>query len=839
MGTLRSSHSQQLVSTHTPAIISQDNINSFNLTNNNNHNNNKSNSNSVHQNISHDTQNSQSSMSGSQTSTIKHNTNNMNLPKPNILSKKKKRRGKKKIHNISEANADKHNEIDEKSISTQNNASKTSNSNTTLNSNTILTTNAVGVDSIQTNINTESNANDSSPSTIQESTKHDRLLPNNHIIKQNAKSADLIVPFQKSLDPPITIKTTKSTNLSPRKQAIMRYKKSDEFLSERSYIAEAKENLKASNRSPVSMAIHESPDKPIVRANLNMDEKVTLFKYKSSKIIVVDEQHNESNSNSSSGRLLGHGEFEVFQLHNGDVTYLSCGPSFIYPLFSKQKLLRIGFNQFILPLVNPERYWKIFINSDEPNVIEVLESSFERVVKYRNLYFKSKETETPRVGHYPIESSPPSNINDQPHELKSLSIIDESDANNSNSTPVLPTLEECQFPSISNVLPESPPSAPISPPHGYPEISLDFNMSPSKKSSFPDWSLSKKTSNHSFSTSIACLDLNGKLNKTVPEKTESRRYTQPNIHQPIPKQLGGQPQHHSNPYVLAHSHQKSADHKSDSSMDSLLDEYEENINTTKSITFTRSRPPSRQHSVTSNSLAKLPNYNRGAYFHGPIDVDEKSSHGGGDIEDFPTTSLSEYNRIHQENTRPEVSRSRRSTRSELYATESNWMEPNIDYSKTVGRIPKSRSNYSISSAQSVDLNSTYKNIYRTITQRNSKQFVDDDTKSSKSQRLPTITAHVRSDFTHPTPTSRNNLSHRSSYANSIKSERTTSRNSANTSANTSSNNVDLKLDSTEIYKLISSRRPVNSVNANTNGLREVRNTPIPKSTSFASRLFGW
>ena len=92
------------------------------------------------------------------------------------------------------------------------------------------------------------------------------------------------------------------------------------------------------------------------------------------------------NQNNANGSLLAHGIFEIFQLHQGDVTYLSCGNNFIYPLLPKIKVFRINSNQFLLPLVNPERYWKIFINSEELNVINNLINVFQRNVQFISLH---------------------------------------------------------------------------------------------------------------------------------------------------------------------------------------------------------------------------------------------------------------------------------------------------------------------------------------------------------------------------------------------------------------------------------------------------------------------
>ena len=146
--------------------------------------------------------------------------------------------------------------------------------------------------------------------------------------------------------------------------------------------------------------------------------------------------------------LLAHGIFEIFQLHQGDVTYLSCGNNFIYPLLPKIKVFRINSNQFLLPLVNPERYWKIFINSEELNVINNLINVFQRNVQFISLH----ESENKNAPEPKLQFEFTDSINTKPKEL-------ESPPRNIY---------------ISNEIPDSPPSAPISPGH----IQTTFHLSP-------------------------------------------------------------------------------------------------------------------------------------------------------------------------------------------------------------------------------------------------------------------------------------------------------------------------------------------------------------------------
>lgn len=174
---------------------------------------------------------------------------------------------------------------------------------------------------------------------------------------------------------------------SPRKEAIMRYKQNHDNTFNQLF--DIKENLKSKENDDKQSQLQQATGGNQVNSNhnngnhnisLDLDEKVTLFKYKSLKILEL------VNQNNANGSLLAHGIFEIFQLHQGDVTYLSCGNNFIYPLLPKIKVFRINSNQFLLPLVNPERYWKIFINSEELNVINNLINVFQRNVQFISLH---------------------------------------------------------------------------------------------------------------------------------------------------------------------------------------------------------------------------------------------------------------------------------------------------------------------------------------------------------------------------------------------------------------------------------------------------------------------
>ncbi|EGV65748.1 peroxisomal inheritance protein 1 [Yamadazyma tenuis] len=575
--------------------------------------------------------------------------------------------------------------------------------------------------------------------------------------------------------------------ISPRRQTIMRYKKSDDTISSGLFINEAKGNLK-SNSSTLGDTSHEQTSRKL-KTN-HVGEKESLFKFRSARILVFDEEIGESKNSASatSGRLLGHGEFEIFQLHNGDVTYLSCGPSFIYPLLPKLKILRIAFNQFILPLVNPERYWKIFINSDNSEIIESLGDTFEQVVKYRNLTIGADPPKNNKNGDFKLPVTP-------------KTVMEDSVLNfNMNH--------------ISNEIPESPPSVPLSPHQNGQVISGSLQLGsplkpPQLNSQFHPMSnlISRVDSDKSLSSALASLDVAGISQVPGINNTTIK------VHHPKPKRP-------LVPYASPRINSARHDTKSDSSMDSLLDEYEESMSVSKSFTYTKSRPMSR-----SSSFVQAPaNFKRKEHSM----YDEKKEEDSMlhykkafDSDDFPTTSLSEYNKTHN-------IRSRRSSRSELYTSESNWMDPDPKANaEVIPRFPYSRSSYSVHSGHDLnngDLNNTYKNIYKSITQRNLSQILNDrndDLRSVRSsQRLPTIeqsrtlktsTGSVRNDYVN------------TRYGDQKLAPSTSLNYNPSTKQPIKEN---IYLNSDDVYKILSKKKASTA-------------EPGPRSKGFASRLFGW
>lgn len=508
--------------------------------------------------------------------------------------------------------------------------------------------------------------------------------------------------------------------LSPRKQTLMRHRKSDAFIEEPLFISEVKELKKNRRPSPAPVDAAGYRKFSLDLSNQTVEDKTTLFKCAAARIVTFHEQLNDTPARASSGTLLGHGEFEIFQLHNGDVTYLACGRLFVYPLLPKLKMLRIDKNLLILPLVNPQRYWKIHIDSDDMSVISELEAVLKKIVNYTNLSLPENgiyRSSTDSIDPHNVDADPEKDSeekhsgaveNDSKGKDSGTSLEKDSVERTSEERDLMEkTSVEIESPATGhytpffNDIPELPPSAPVSPSNLNLFVQDNFQLPPVKQPLFPMAQKPKQSITSSFAT----------FNMAAQQRNRKNGPLRNDPHQQ-------EPSIHANPY-RKDGHDLSDHHSDLSSMDSLLDEYEENISTTKSINFNISRPPSRAISVATSSHPPQVQYQRGRMAVFPDRSINAGSHYGTveqeeEEDDFPTTSLSHYNKAHQ-NSRS--ARSRRSSRSELYSSVSNWMEPGP---KNV--LAHSRSNYSLASRHSnvraPNLNETYREIYRSITLNN-------------------------------------------------------------------------------------------------------------------------
>lgn len=701
---------------------------------------------------------------------------------------------------------------------------------------------------------------------------------NEHQIDSVAVHAERVDDSQDTLlDVKHTTTNERRRPESPRKRTIKRHITDGVAEEAKSLISQAKENLKNQSlgnpSSPESVGVI---DTHLTKSNLNLDGKISLFKFKSSKILVYDEQLNEYGDKSTvSGRLLGHGELEIFQLHNGDVSYLSCGPSFIYPLLPKLKILRIGFNEFILPLLNPERYWKILVNSDSIEVINNLINSFQSVVIYRNLYYGSSLFDVQKLGEPDdnenlLSADVLSRIPDSLSEKKPSLQPKETSAEGSNGIPrntPMPPYPLQHFyesrddmntptPTIYEQIPDSPPSPPFSPlqfdgldnqladpsseiaavnndapiPHNYQHQVDNHTPCMDAYNGLREMNLFPSPTNKGFNT----------LNETFKKISMNEG---PTIARPVAQRAGGLIILQSNPFQAIENKEKfkkDADNKSESSLDSLLDEYEENISTTRSMNFQRSGQASARVSRSSSFIMHHPMINDSMHNQYRPDSARNAKGNLRNVNsEFPATSLSEYNRLRNGTNSYKV-RSRRSSRSDLYTSESNWMEPAFPTSSRKNQLPSSASYHDLQNRKP-DIG----HIYRSLTQRNLDHIIknpkNDESSSVKSYnynhnaspQLNQSNAYIlRARSSQPKP----------GYARSIMSERTSySQFSRRLNTNNPSISTPLKADQhngTRGRRL--SLRPLEVYNiVSLNKREEPASREVPQKKGFATRFFGW
>lgn len=573
--------------------------------------------------------------------------------------------------------------------------------------------------------------------------------------------------------------------MSPRKQALMRHKSSCESIGEPSFVSEAKK-FKQNRKAPV----YDPPDEgkyPLMLARQNMDGKASLFLCLLAQIVVYQEQMLRASPGGGSGTLLAHGEFEIFQLHNGDVTYLACGRSFVYPLLPRLKMLRTSQQDFILPLVNPERYWKIQVDCSAAMLTQ-LEEVLKSVVSYTNmtvLELHAGHASRDDISVEPIDQEILGK-GDQSQKLANGQTLQDppqsplkgqaSSFHQYQNQDAYHTPTDTRFNGFSspprdnfalffNAIPESPPSASASP-------SADKIGPALRHEDVPiPTPLHVLTSDPSHSAAVGLSKLVvGSPNVLHPYPVA---YTNPFLRQTAPK-----------PEPLESS-----------SMDLLLNEYEDNI---QMAVKDLSRPQSRATSYVSTRIHRAPQTHRAPQVHHTHQNDQPRQNGhhhtmhhdqipqvagstnlpqaqhqnhtvqhslhashqhrhdqfghpspsqlhptgsvprlaglenGALPDDFPTASLTQYVKTRQASI---SGRSRKSSVSELYNSVSNWMEPGRPQAHPA-RLTHLISAQLLASRTSTNSNlkDTYREIYRQITQKNLAQMLETGHESGKDKK---------------------------------------------------------------------------------------------------------
>ena len=113
-------------------------------------------------------------------------------------------------------------------------------------------------------------------------------------------------------------------------------------------------------------------------------ERVVLFSCKKARITAYNIDGCNSHVKSTQGSLLAQGEFQIYELGASRTTYFICG-QVVHPVMKCLKIFRAGPKTFVLPLYNPERYWKIDLETANSNELAILECVLRCVCEYKDL----------------------------------------------------------------------------------------------------------------------------------------------------------------------------------------------------------------------------------------------------------------------------------------------------------------------------------------------------------------------------------------------------------------------------------------------------------------------
>lgn len=525
--------------------------------------------------------------------------------------------------------------------------------------------------------------------------KKPAMAPTTENILENGRDVsqhhDAVFPVEKAGREVPLLSPPETGNMSPRKQTLMRHKSSRESVGEPLFVSEVKELKRNRRTGPGPDAVDGKY--LLILASQPMDEKTALFTAPLARIVLFLESSHGSPVRASPGTLLAHGEFEIFQLHGGDVTYLACGKSFVYPLLPKLKILRTSARELVLPLVNPQRYWKIHIETHDETVFHALEAVLQKVVRYTSLAANDEaETGTNTHAGHVAEISVP----------EPLLLLLEGP---------LPDVNTPYTPYFAGI-PESPPSGPESPlgRHLYTGLASPHTPLPLPWDTDADTLPPVQT----LTSAMASFGL-----PPAPTHTLGN----PFFHETVHVMGGGGGSNGYGQFIGVEKEKNSKkpvhmDADSDTlSMDSLLDEYEETISVTKSTnrhasrhaSRQASRPVSRTPSHAASHVSALPHHHHNYILQRP----GLSLHHGLEGHAFPP-----YRRAIQPST---GGRSRRSSVSELYSSTSNWMEPGHAHPEVKLGLSSSKSTYSLAPKKPLsksNVNDTCREIYRSLTLHN-------------------------------------------------------------------------------------------------------------------------
>ncbi|OBA22072.1 hypothetical protein METBIDRAFT_10967 [Metschnikowia bicuspidata var. bicuspidata NRRL YB-4993] len=490
--------------------------------------------------------------------------------------------------------------------------------------------------------------------------------------------------------------------LSPRKQTLMRHQTRGGAVREPLFVSEVKEKKKLRGRLPPAPAPGDVLDGKYssMLAGQAMEEKTLLFTAPLARVVLYHDKAPGSPVRASPGTLLAHGELEIFQLHGGDVTYVACGRSFVYPLLPRLRVLRTSGCDFVLPLANPQRCWKISIDAADAAVGCRLETVLRRVVQYTSLAVPPPGGPGPTLepGGPPARSPSlhPPLSNDIPGLAPSNDIPGLAPF---NDIPGPAPFNDIRRPPLFNDIPESPPSVPASPlgPGVYPpQAALG-----APHAHAPLWPLPRPAHRAGLSLPQAPAPRTAAASSALTNPF----FRGPPANVPRPDVL---------PQPAPPRHRPQAAPSETSSMDSLLDAYEEAVSAGRSVQHSPSRPASRGASYVSAAPSGPLQYHRHirSDWDGGAAVPSPQPTQGPLADGRPPTALARRDRARHTSC---GGRSRQSSVSDLYSTTSSWMEPGV--APRTAKLASSRSLHSVSAhakGPGPNLDATYRRIYRSI-----------------------------------------------------------------------------------------------------------------------------
>lgn len=130
--------------------------------------------------------------------------------------------------------------------------------------------------------------------------------------------------------------------------------------------------------------------KPLVRKpseSQNQNQhKLVLFKLEESEISVYKPLGDTNEDlvrllQFQSPSLISQGRFVVYKMHQNGTHYLQCG-EVIHPILPNARVIKVNSDTYILPMRNPNRYWKLSLNLGHESA-DAFEAVIKRICKFQ------------------------------------------------------------------------------------------------------------------------------------------------------------------------------------------------------------------------------------------------------------------------------------------------------------------------------------------------------------------------------------------------------------------------------------------------------------------------